>query len=290
MIKSKTQKLRQLKLKIAFESIKLKGKVTQAISIKLATKHAIKLFRTPIKYKIPARELPFYTHSKKELVFIDELNKKIMVYQNGDSDRKIILIHGWSGRGTQLYKIADAFLKQGFSTISFDAPAHGLSTGKETMMNEFVICIRKLSELYGPFDYGIGHSLGGMALLNAINRGITFKKAVCIGSGNSIYQIMKDFVAQLELNPVIADKMKAHYDKQFGVDLENFSSYNVAKNIEIPVFIIHDSDDNDVPVQCAYDIHENLKHGKLMITNGLGHRKILGNSEVLENIRKFIHA
>lgn len=287
---SKVQKLRQLKLKIAFKSIKLKGKITQALSTNLATKQAIKLFRTPIKHKIPTREIPFYTKSKKDMVLIEELNKKIMVYLNGTSERKVILIHGWSGRGTQLYKIADMLLQQGFSTISFDAPAHGLSTGKETMMNEFVTCIRKLSEIYGPFEYGIGHSLGGMALLNSLNRGVLFNKAICIGSGNSIFQIMKDFVAQLELKPIIANNMKAHYDKHFGVDLESFSSYNVAKSIDIPVLIIHDTDDKDVSIQCAYAIQENLKNGTLMITNGLGHRKILGNSEVLDNIRKFIHA
>ncbi len=290
MIKSKTQKLRQLKLKIAFKSVKLKGKITQAISLNYATKQAIKLFKTPIKFKIPAREIPMYSNSIKEFVEIEELNKEIMVYRNGNADKKVILIHGWSGRGTQLYKINNMLLDMGFSTISFDAPAHGMSTGKNTMMNEFVICVRKLTELYGPFEYGIGHSLGGMALLNSIKSGISIKKAVCIGSGNSIYQIMKDFVNQLDLKPIIAEKMKAHYDKQFGVDLENFSSYNVAKSIEIPVFIIHDTNDKDVPVTCAYDIHSNLKNGKLLITNGLGHRKILGDSLVLDNIRNFIHA
>jgi esterase/lipase len=43
------------------------------------------------------------------------------VYQYGQSDKKVLLVHGWSGRGTQLVKIADALLKSGYSTISFDA-------------------------------------------------------------------------------------------------------------------------------------------------------------------------
>jgi pimeloyl-ACP methyl ester carboxylesterase len=290
MLKTRKQKLSQLKMKLAFKVVLLKGKLLQTLSLKLGTAHAIKLFRSPIKFTTPKRELPMQTSSRKEMIKIKELKKEIMVYHYVASDRKVLLIHGWSGRGTQLFKIADMLLEMGYSTISFDAPAHGQSTGSETMMNEFVICIRVLSEKYGPFEYGIGHSLGGMALLNAINRGVPFKKAVCIGSGNSIFEIMKDFVKKLEMKPIIAQRMKEHYDELFGVDLETFSSYNVAKTIEIPVLIVHDTEDKDVSVQCAYDINHHLKNGKLMITSGLGHTKVLGDAMVIENIRNFIYA
>lgn len=290
MSKSKLQKLRQVQMKLAYKAILLKGKVSQAISLKLGTYHAIQLFRTPFKFKTPKREYPMISKSRKETLMISELQKEIMVYHYGNSDKKVLLIHGWSGRGTQLFKIADILLENGYSVISFDAPAHGHSSGTQTMMNEFVICIKVLSEKYGSFEFGIGHSLGGMALLNAINRGVSFQKAICIGSGNSIFDIMKDFVAKLEMKPVIAQMMKEHYDQKFGVDLETFSSYQVAKNIEIATLIIHDTEDKDVPVQCAYDIHKQLKNGALMITNGLGHRKVLGDPKVLEKIINFIHA
>ncbi len=275
-------------MQLVYKMVLLKGKFLQTISLKLGTNYAIKLFKTPIRFKTPRREFHMFSDARKGLIFIDELQKEIMVYHYGNADKKVLLIHGWSGRGTQLYKIADLFLSKGFSTISFDAPAHGRSTGTETMMSEFIICTRVLHEKYGPFMYGIGHSLGGMTLLNAISRGIPFQKAVCIGSGNSIVDIMKDFVAKLEMKPEIASMMKAHYDKAFGVDLEQFSSYQVAKNITIPTLIIHDVDDEDVSVQCAYAIHENLKNSSLLITKGLGHTKILRDSNVLEKISKFV--
>ena len=47
------------------------------------------------------------------------------MYQYGERKRKILLEYGWSGRGTQLFKIADELVQKRFSTISFDAPAHG---------------------------------------------------------------------------------------------------------------------------------------------------------------------
>jgi alpha-beta hydrolase superfamily lysophospholipase len=80
--------------------------------------------------------------------------------------KRVLLVHGWSGRGTQLFKIADELLKQGYSTISFDAPAHGKSPGKTTIMVDFITTI-EINKQFGPFDAAIGHSLGGMSVLNA---------------------------------------------------------------------------------------------------------------------------
>jgi alpha-beta hydrolase superfamily lysophospholipase len=65
--------------------------------------------------------------STQKTLHIPTINKSVVVYQYGQSDKKVLLVHGWSGRGTQLVKIADALLKSGCSTISFDAPAHGKS-------------------------------------------------------------------------------------------------------------------------------------------------------------------
>ena len=72
--------------------------------------------------------------------------------------------------------------------------------------------------------------------------------------------------------------------------MDSFSSSRVAKSVSIPILVIHDSEDTDVNVDAAYHIYENLKKGELLITEGLGHRKILGNEVVIKNIIKFIHS
>lgn len=55
--------------------------------------------------------------------------------------------------------------------------------------------------------------------------------------------------------------------------MDNFSSYRVAQNILIPVLVIHDENDVEVPVKCAVNINKHLKNGTLMLTQNLGHRK-----------------
>lgn len=285
---SEKPKTHQQSLKIP-KPILITAKITEAISPKLAMKFAAKLFTSPIKHKLPKREIGMDKNSLQQNVFIQNLGKEIVVYNYGSSNKKILLVHGWSGRGTQLVKIADEMLKLGYSTLSFDAPAHGKSSGKTSNMAEFIVCILELEKKFGPFEYAIGHSLGGMSILNAIKRGLNVKKAVIIGSGDIVEDIMDDFIEKLGMNIAISKKMKASFEKKIKEPMDNFSAYRAAKEVTIPVLVIHDKEDEDVPVKAAYHIRENLKDGELVITEGLGHRKILGDTKVIKKIIEFLN-
>lgn len=264
------------------------AKLLQAISPKIATLFAAKLFTTPQKHKIPKRELHMEQNSTQETLPLPKINKEIVVYKYGESNRKVLLVHGWSGRGTQLFKIADELLQKGYSTISFDAPAHGKSGSKTTLMPEFIASILEIENRFGPFEFAVGHSLGGMAILNAVKQGLTVNKAVIIGTGDIIEDILVDFVERLELKPEIASMMKVHFENKYNVEMESYSASFAAQSVEIPILIIHDEHDDEIAVRAAHNIHRNLKNGKLLITEKLGHRKILGDKKVIESIINFV--
>lgn len=263
-------------------------KITQFFSTSLVTKLAARIFTTPIKHKTPNRELVMDQKTRKEIVFVPKINKKIVVYHYGNNAKKILLVHGWSGRGTQLVKFADELIKQGYSTISFDAPAHGKSGTSTTLMPEFIASILELEKLYGPFESAIGHSLGGMALLNSVKQGLKIKKLVTIGSGDKIEDILDEYVKRLELKPIVAAKMSALFEKRFNEPMENYASHLAAKQVNIPTLIIHDENDNEVPIFCAKNIYKHLPNGELLITKRLGHRKILGDTNVIDKSLDFI--
>jgi pimeloyl-ACP methyl ester carboxylesterase len=264
------------------------AKLLQAISPKLATLFAAKLFTTPLKHRIPKRELEMEQNSRQEKLWIPKINKEINLYYYGESNHKVLLVHGWSGRGTQLFKIADELLQNGFSTVSFDAPAHGKSGSKTTLMPEFIASILEIEKQFGPFEFAIGHSLGGMSILNAIKEGLAVKKAVIIGSGDIIQDILDDFVLKMELKPGIASMMKIHFEKKYSVEMESYSASLAAQSVEIPVLVIHDKNDDEISVKAAHNIHHNLKNGEILITEKLGHRKILGDKTVIAKAIKFL--
>ena len=263
------------------------GRFLYRISPVLAEKFARRLFITPIKHKIPKREFHMEAASQQSKLFVPSINKEIVVYTYGNSNKKILLVHGWSGRGTQLVKIADAFLENGYATISFDAPAHGKSGTKTTLMLEFIESILEVEKQYGPFEFAVGHSLGGMSILNAVKKGLLVKKVAVIGSGNSVINIVNTFIEKIGLPNKVAVLMKNNFEKKYHLEMESFSAYVVAKEVKIPVLVIHDNDDEDISVSEAYHLAENLSNKEILITNNLGHRKILGDLKVIEKIVEF---
>ena len=232
----------------------------QAFFPKLATLYAAKLFTTPMRHKMPKRELGMNQNSQQFPLFVPKINKEIVVYQFGSSDKKVLLVHGWSGRGTQLVKIADTLLEQGFMVYSFDAPAHGKSKGNFSIMPEFIASILEMEQKYGPFEFAIGHSLGGMSVLNSIKQNLAIKKAVTIGSGDVIQDIIDDFVKNLKLKPEYGLRIKDHFETKFGGEMDDYSAYKAAQMVQIPVLVIHDQNDEDVSVNSAYHIDKHLAH------------------------------
>lgn len=264
------------------------GKVLTAISPFLASRFAARLFLTPFKYKLPEREKEMDENSKQTRLTVPSIDREVVVYEYGDSPRKILLAHGWSGRGTQMSVMAKALLKEGYSVVSFDAPAHGRAPGKWSMMPFFIETIHFLDKNYGPFEAAIGHSLGGMSLLKAVKDGLQLERLIIIGTANSVTHITREFAHNMKMNEQVAKKMKKYFDKKFGEDMDNYSGAVSAKGVHIPTLVVHDEHDVDVHISSAYDIVDNLEKGELFVTEEQGHRRILGNQKVINKIVDFL--
>ena len=78
-------------------------------------------------------------------------------------------------------------------------------------MPAFIASILEMEQKYGPFEFAIGHSLGGMSVLNAIKQNLAVKKAVTIGSGDVIQDIIDEFVENLELKPEYGLRLTDHF-------------------------------------------------------------------------------
>jgi pimeloyl-ACP methyl ester carboxylesterase len=283
-----TDKKKPVQVLLAPKYILRTGKILTAISPFIASRFAARLFLTPFKYKIPEREKEMDTNSIQESIHVPSINREIVVYHYGKAKHKVLLIHGWSGTGTQMALISKELVEKGFEVISFDAPGHGKAPGKISMMPFFIESIHHLEKIYGPFHAAIGHSLGGMSILKAVKDGLSLNKLVVIGTANSVTHITKDFAQNMQLNDKVAKKMKSYFDSKFGEDMDNYSGAFSAEAVKIPTLVIHDEDDVDVHVSSAYEISKNLHDSQLFITEGLGHRKILGDSEVINKITTFI--
>lgn len=268
--------------------VKILSKNLNNFSPYLATRLASHIFRTPVNFKRPEREKFMYKSAQKTYLSIPKINKKVEVLTYGYSPKKVLFVHGWAGRSTQLYAFADKLLEKGFMVVSFDGTAHGKSTGKQTNMIEFIETIKIIENHLGPFVSVIGHSFGAMSTLNAASIFLKTNSLVSIGSGDRVSGIMQRFTNSLGMNEKAGPRLQRHSEAEWKVKVDDFASDVVVHGIDTPILIVHDTLDGDVPVSCAYRIRQNTKKGKLLITHGLGHTKILRDPEVVNKVVEFI--
>ncbi|SFN40483.1 Pimeloyl-ACP methyl ester carboxylesterase [Paenimyroides ummariense] len=268
--------------------IKNTSKVLQTLNKNMAAAFALKLFETPIKYKMPKREQKMYEVSHKSKLILPESGKEIVVYENKFGPKKVLLVHGWNGRGTQLVSIAKAFKELNYTIISFDAPGHGKSAKTTANMKHFIEAVFELDKKYNGFDVMIGHSLGGMSVINSLGRGLQTDKAIIIGSGNTTKAITEDFLGTIGMKQKLTPTLINMFERKYNDKMTNYDVADQASKVNVPVLIIHDKNDKDVPFTAAEAISKNLQNNELLITTGLGHRKILGDENVIEKIVQFV--
>lgn len=260
----------------------------ELISSSLAARLGSWIFTTPINFPTPEREKYMLKSAQKKRMKVSEIGKEIEILSYGYSKKKVLLVHGWAGRSTQLFAFADKLLEKGYMVISFDGPAHGRSTGKRTMMPEFLETVKQIDQEYGPFEAAIGHSFGGMCLYNATSTFLKVKSFIAIGSGDKVSDIIKNFANNLTLRNGSGKKIQNRLEKKWQLKVDDYASHKVARNIDIPVLIVHDTKDGDVPVSCAYNIRQNLQNGSLLVSHGLGHTKILRDKGIVNKSIEFI--
>lgn len=268
--------------------IKFVAKFIHFFSNKLAILAAAKLFSTPISFKTPNREKGMEESSQKKMLFVPLIDKSIHVLTYGFSNKKVLLAHGWAGRSTQLFMIANKLLEKGFMVVSFDGPAHGNSTGKTTNLIEYIATIKAIQKEFGPFEAAVGHSFGSMGIMNTQAENGSFKCLATVGSGDKVSDILINFANNLGLDANFGRKLINYLETKSNIKLKNYDTNEAAKSVKVPVLVVHDVNDGDVAVSCAINIRQNLQHGKLYITNGLGHTKVLRNQKVTNKIVDFI--
>lgn len=246
------------------------------------------LFSLPYKFKIPVKEIEVMEKRKKGLLHVPVLNKSICIYNWPANGKNILLVHGWSGRGTSMYKIAQILNESGFNVISFDAPAHGNSKGTTTGAPEFMHSINLLNNHFNGFYAIIGHSLATVPIFKCYKNLRGVNKIVTIGSVNKMIDIFVNLKNRLGLKKYTFDIMIDYMEKKFDVSIDSWAAEKMTEQIECKILMFHDKDDREIPIECSRILNKKLKNSKLIETTGLGHSRILKDMEVAEKIKTFI--
>ena len=217
--------------------------------------------------------------AKKELSFNG--------FKWGSGKHKILITHGWGSKAADFGDIIAALREIGdVEIIAFDAPGNGSSEGELSNLLLFILAAEAVIKTYGKPDVMIGHSLGAMANVMAINEmGITPSLVISI---TPLVRLKENFEASMNaanVQQLAQDEFLDSFEELFGYPA---SYYNLNGQYtldgEVNHWLAYDHADAVAPytyLQEFLNAHPSIsaKHYE-----GTGHERILKSPEMIADL------
>ncbi len=217
----------------------------------------------------------------------------IVSYAWGDGAQTVLLVHGWRSRASRFSAIGSALVERGYTVVSFDARGNGDSGGTRTHALEYAEIITALGQRYGRFDAIIAHSLGAVAAFIAVRHGVRTRRVVTIGAPHDFDSVIRTFATAIGMPPAATRSLKrrvVRWARPLGVDVRReLVSELDPTAYTTPLLVVHDTGDREAPLEQAMQIVEaHTGPVETLITDGLGHNRILSDAGVVERISRFV--
>lgn len=266
-------------------------RAVQAVSHRLSVRAAYRLFGTPLPLKWAQRNTaPAHDWQAREWPFEQAT---ITSYScGGDIRRTVLLVHGWGGFAGQMLPLASTLIKRGMNPVLLEMPAHGRSRGMRSNLPQFARAIdyltRRIQQQGGTVTAVVAHSLGANAAAFAASRNLPIGKLVLVAPPASPLQFTRLFAHVFALSERTRAGMQQRIETTEAILMPDLEPHAVGPRINVPTLIVHDRGDriNSFADGVAYSEH--IARARLVATDGLGHRRVLADATVLEEITAYL--
>jgi pimeloyl-ACP methyl ester carboxylesterase len=155
---------------------------------------------------------------------------------------------------------------------------------------ELAACIRQVANELGEVYGIIAHSHGGAATTLALSQGLQIGRAVLISPPADPRRFLQAFGALLGITDDVRNRVEGRIERRLGIPMEEMQIDVIARSMRTPALIIHDRDDKEVPLEAGQSIAEAWPGAELLITEGLGHQRILRAEAITHVAVRFIDA
>ena len=255
------------------------------VSPRLTAHLAERLFSTPRRYQRPEREHRLIATARPFRV--PTRSGFVQAWRWGEGPT-VLLVHGWEGRGTQLGAVIEPLLARGLSVVAYDAPAHGASAGHRVSPVDFAETLIATASWVGGVEAVVAHSMGCLVTGIAMHNGLSIERAAFIAPSLSPERATQFLAQLLDLAPSVVELVQRRLASRVGRDWDWIANGGLMQHSGVPLLIQHDHHDDDVPVSAALRLADLWTPNEVVLTEGLGHRRILWNSEVVERVAEFL--
>ncbi len=267
-------------------AIRSTAPIVSRLAPPLAARWLLRLFVTPQPRPFVRREQKWMEGSTRtNLKYDDDIDLPVWSWGDGPT---VLLVHGWSGRGSQLAVHARPLVEAGCRVVAWDMPGHGDAGGKTSALPYFARAIQKVADEFGPVYGIVAHSLGAAAVTFALSKGLQAERIVYLAPPENLARYLTYLGKYLRFAPGIAPRSLALLERRYATTLEDVRGRNLAPARTEPLLILHDEDDPDVPLSEARDLAESWPGAELIVSQGLGHGKIVRDEATVRRICEFL--
>ncbi len=206
----------------------------------------------------------------------------------GSSEKKILIMHGWESRATQMHRLVPQLVEQGFEVIGIDAPGHGHSKGSTANPVAFAEAVVRADQTWGPFYGAIGHSMGAASLSIAMESGARLGRMVLISSPNNLHEVLAAFARFIGLSKQVSTLFIKEIEHEVGRTANDLDVGRVFAKLGPKALIIHAKNDREVPIQNHDAIIAACPGLQSYTSDSLGHRRIIQSPEIATLILRFM--
>jgi len=245
----------------------------------------------PLFFKAPARrqrpDAEREVLARGERLSLGRGRDRMVAWRWGEGPA-VLLAHGWGGCAGQMTPFVAPLVAAGFGVLAHDAPAHGQSPGWAASIPAFADAIARIAGLAGPLHGVVAHSMGGAAFSLAASRGLPARRAVFVGPPSDAAVWFEGFVRWLALPAAAKPALRARAEAIAGERLDRLNSRVLGPGMKVPLLVIHDRQDREVPLEDGERVAREAADGRLLVTDGLGHRRILRDAAVAAEAVRFL--
>ena len=234
----------------------------------------------------------FWSGSERRLaITVDDVTIPVHCWGQGPP---VVMMHGWSGSGTQFRYFIPALVEAGFAAVCFDAPEHGGNPGRQTHMLRFSASLLAIQQQLGQLDCVIAHSLGAMAATYAMQCGLTPKRAVLVAPHLDVQKMFETYRDLLKMRPALAQRFHDKIGSRMQALMDNADPWETllpAKLLasrDLPGMLVYDHEDPEVAPAQFQQMIEHWRDCRVHNTRGLGHNRILKDEAVIAAIVDYL--
>lgn len=210
---------------------------------------------------------------------------RLKFYKYGEG-KCIWLVHGWSGCAFDFWPLMQKLAEKGYSTMSFDLPAHGNSQGNSCTLPQMIKAFDDVSvNLLSP-NAVVSHGIGASVIANSKWFKNYKNDLLLISPVLDLYQLLQKRIFHSGFDKKLFELLIKRLARDEKMSIAGLCTMAKLKAFIGQLKIIHDTQDSLAPFSVSEEFTQSSET-TLVSTNKLGHNKILNSIKIVNVIESY---